>query len=67
MLAVMHFAISTNSFTGMLPKSGFGKVTGFHIANNLFAGALSDRGMRAMLAVIVFAINTNSLTGMLPE
>eukprot|EP00971_Amphidinium_carterae_P276354 5483933-Amphidinium_carterae.1 len=48
MQAVTFFAISENSFTGMLVESGFGKVTAFYIYQNRFAGALPDGGMRAM-------------------
>eukprot|EP00971_Amphidinium_carterae_P295642 5871449-Amphidinium_carterae.1 len=65
MLAVMRFAISTNSFTGMLPWSGFSEVTLFFIYKNRFAGALPDGGMRVMLAVTKFAIFLNSFTGCL--
>eukprot|EP00971_Amphidinium_carterae_P203451 4037552-Amphidinium_carterae.1 len=50
MLAVSSFDIAENSFTGMLPGSGFRKVAGFRIQVNHFAGALPDGGMRAMLA-----------------
>eukprot|EP00971_Amphidinium_carterae_P277246 5502170-Amphidinium_carterae.1 len=67
MLAVMHFDIGDNSFTGKLSESSLREVTKFYIFTNRFAGVLPDGGMRAMLAVTVFSIGENSFTGMLPE
>eukprot|EP00971_Amphidinium_carterae_P310625 6172305-Amphidinium_carterae.1 len=67
MLAVSHFDISENSFTGMLHESGLREVTVFYIYTNRFTGALPDGGMRAMPSVTFFAIFMNSFTAMLPK
>eukprot|EP00971_Amphidinium_carterae_P173976 3448553-Amphidinium_carterae.1 len=48
MLAVSHFEINENHFTGMLPESGPRKVGRFHIYTNCFAGALPDGAMLAV-------------------
>eukprot|EP00971_Amphidinium_carterae_P020565 405117-Amphidinium_carterae.1 len=52
MLAVTHFAIQRNIFTGMLPESGFREVARFYIYMNGFTGVLPDGGMRTMQALI---------------
>eukprot|EP00971_Amphidinium_carterae_P159915 3170323-Amphidinium_carterae.1 len=66
MLAVTHFNIGENRFTGILPESGFFReVTGFHIYNNRFARSLPVHMLICMRKVEDFHIYTNRFAGAL--